>query len=316
MFSHTRPSWYKPDVGLASRMFLVMAILVGVYVFFGFFLFKIGVPLILLVLIAAIIAGAQLFFADKIALFSMRAREVSEQEEPELHEIIGRLAMAANLPKPRIALVNTSIPNAFATGRDKNHAVVAVTTALKNQLPPQELEAVLAHELTHILNRDMLVMTIATFFSMVAGLLTRSLLWTGMMGGYGGGYGGYGRRNNNDAGAVIMITLLVSAIVAVVSFILVRTLSRYRELAADRGSALITGSPENLASALLRISGKIENGGIPKTDFRQAQSVNALFIVPAISGESIGGLFATHPSTEERVKRLQAMAEQMEHGPR
>ncbi|MEO7000871.1 MAG: zinc metalloprotease HtpX [Ktedonobacterales bacterium] len=316
MFSRTRPSWYKPDIGLATRMFLVMAILVGVYVFFGFFLFEfVRVNLVVLIVFAAIIAGAQLFFADKIALLSMGARVVSEQEEPELHDIIGRLAMQANLPKPRIAIVNTSIPNAFATGRDKNHAVVAVTTALKQQLPPQELEAVLAHELTHIINRDMLVMTIATFFTMVAGLLTRSLLWSGMMGGYGGGYGR--RNNNNDGGGVIIITLLVSAIVAAISFVLVRTLSRYRELAADRGSALITGSPEHLASALLRISGKMDNpnSGIPQADFRQAKSVNALFIVPAIRGESLSSLFSTHPSTEERVKRLQAMAEQMERGP-
>ncbi len=310
MFTRSRPAWYKPDVGLASRMVLTLFLLGAVYVVFAFVLAKIGVPLIFLIIFAAAIAFAQFFFADKIALASMGAQIVDEQQAPELHDIIGRLAAQANLPKPQVAIVNTSIPNAFATGRDENHAVVAVTTGILNQLPPQELEAVLAHELTHIINRDMLVMTIATFFSMVAALLMRSFIWGAMFGGMGGGYG-RGRRDDNG-GYLILIALLASVVTYVVSFILIRALSRYRELAADRGSALITGAPEHLASALLRISNTIESGRIPDRDFREAQGVNALFIVPALKGDSFATLFSTHPSTEERVRRLQEMQQQME----
>jgi heat shock protein HtpX len=225
--------------------------------------------------------------------------------------MIGRLAAQANLPKPRVALVNTTMPNAFATGRDKNHAVVAVTTGILNKLEPQEMEAVLAHELTHIINRDMLVMTIATFFAMVAGLIVRNFFFFG--GGYGGGYGR--RSNNNDnGGAALAMILLVSIAVYAISFVLIRTLSRYRELAADRGSALITGDPSHLASALLRISNDMQR--IPDKDIREAQAVNALFIVPAFKGDSLMSLLSTHPSTEERVRRLQAMQVNMEKSQR
>ena len=313
MASRTRPRWYRPDTGLAARMVLVMALLAAVYIIFGGILYYVGVPVVFLVLIAVAIAGVQLFFADKIALASMNARFVDEQEAPDLHELIGRLAAQANLPKPRIALVNSSIPNAFATGRDEKHAVVAVTTGIYNQLSRPELEAVLAHELTHIINRDMLVMTIATFFSMIASLILRSFFWSAMFGGYGGGYG---RRRDDNSGGAEVIVLLASAVVAVLSFILIRTLSRYRELAADRGSALITGAPENLASALLRISDTMQSPRIPQQDFRTAQAVNALFIVPALRGDSLQTLFSTHPSVQERVARLQEMQRQMENAPR
>jgi heat shock protein HtpX len=315
MFTQRRPRWFKPDTGLAMRMVLTMFLLGAVYVIFAGVLAYLGMPLPYLIVIALVIAGAQFFFADKIALMSMGAREVSEDEAPDLHAMIGRLAMATNLPKPRIAIVNSSIPNAFATGRDANHAVVAVTTGIYNQLPPQELEAVLAHELTHIINKDMLVMTIATFFSMVAALLVRNFMWMGMFGGMGGGYG-YGRRGRDSEGQVLILAMLVSVVVYAVSFLLIRALSRYRELAADRGSALITGAPENLASALMHISGTISSGRIPERDFREAQAVNALFIVPALRGDSLATLFSTHPSLEERVQRLQDMQRQMEHAPR
>lgn len=314
MATSGRPTWYKPDVGLSMRMVFTMFLLGLVYVVFGFILYRVGMPLAFLIIIAGAIAFAQFFFADKIALFAMRAREVSEAEAPQLHEMIGRLALQANLPKPKVAIVDTSLPNAFATGRSKNHAVVAVTTGILSKLPAQELEAVLAHELTHIINRDMLVMTIATFFSMVAGLLTRTFLWTG------GGYG-YGRRsNNNDGGGAIMIALLASVVVYAVSFVLIRTLSRYRELAADRGSALMTGAPMNLASALLRISDR--NQRIPQQqDAREAAAfapVSALCFVPpqALRADDVMTIFSTHPSTEERVARLQEMQAQMEHSQR
>ena len=318
MATSGRPTWYKPDIGLSLRMVLTMFLLGLVYVVFGFILYRVvGMPLGFLIVIAAAIAFAQFFFADKIALMAMRAREVSEAEAPQLHEMIGRLAAQADLPKPKIAIVDTSVPNAFATGRSKNHAVVAVTTGILNKLPAQELEAVLAHELTHIINRDMLVMTIAAFFSIVAGLIARNFFWFGGM-GMGGGYGR--RDNNNDGGGAIAIVLLASVLVYVVSFVLIRTLSRYRELAADRGSALITGSPATLASALLRISDV--NQRIPQRDAREAAAlmapVSALCFAPASSlrGEEAMTLFSTHPSTEERVRRLQEMQAQMEQSQR
>jgi len=303
-----RPSWYKPDTGLAARIVLTIFLLGAVYVAFGAVLLWRGLGFSYIIIFALVIAVIQLFFADKIALGSMGAKEVSEEEAPDLHGMIGRLAAAADLPKPKIAIVNSSIPNAFATGRDKDHAVVAVTTGILSKLNPQELEAVLAHELTHIVNRDMLVMTIATFFSMVLALLLRNLMWIGIFGGFGGG-GGRGRDNEGGGFAV---AILASLVTYVLSFLLIRALSRYRELAADRGSALITGAPSNLASALLRISDSMQNPGIPQRDFRQAEAVNALFIVPALRGDSLGNLFSTHPSIEERVRRLEEMQRQLE----
>lgn len=308
MSGASRPSWYKPDVGLSMRMVLTIFLLGAVYVAFGVALSYLGVPYIVLIAVAAVIAFVQFFFADKIALMAMGARVVDEAQAPQLHEMIGRLAAQANLPKPRVAIVNTTLPNAFATGRDKNHAVVAVTTGILNKLQPQELEAVLAHELTHIINRDMLVMTIAAFFSMVAGLIVRNFFW------FGGGFGGFGRRRNDNGGAVIALIFLVSIVVYAISFLLIRALSRYRELAADRGSALITGDPSHLASALLRISNDMQR--IPDRDIRDAQTVNALWIVPAFKGDSMMSLLSTHPSTEERVRRLQQMQLQMEQGQR
>lgn len=308
MTTNKRPAWYKPDRGLGFRMLVTMFLLGAVYVAFGFVMFRIGYG-ILFIPLAIIIGVVQLFFADKIALASMGAREVTEAEEPQIHDIIGRLAAQANLPKPKVAIVNSSIPNAFATGRDKNHAVIAVTSGILSKLSPPELEAVLAHELTHIINRDMLVMTIATFFSMVLSLLMNNLLWMGMF----GGMGGMGRRRGNDnAGAIIMFIVLITAVTYFISFMLVRLLSRYRELAADRGSALITGAPENLASALLHIDNAIKSRGIPEVDFRHAQTVNALCIMPVVKGDSMASLFSTHPSTEERVERLMAMQRYME----
>lgn len=312
MATQGKPRWYKPDAGLAARMVLTMFLLGLVYVAFAAVLAWLKVPWPLLVIGALAIAGFQLFFSDKIALASMKAQYVDEQQAPQLHDMIGRLAAQANLPKPKIAMVETAIPNAFATGRDANHAVIAITTGLLegSGLSQPEIEAVVAHELTHIINKDMLVMTIATFFSMIAALIVRSFMWGAMFGGYGGGYG---RRNNNDnSGMVVLIAILASVVTYVISFILIRALSRYRELAADRGSALITGAPEHLASALMRISGAIEGGRIPQQDFRQAQTVNALFIVPALRGDSLATLFSTHPSLEQRLAQLQQMQRQME----
>jgi heat shock protein HtpX len=289
-------------MGLVARMMLTIFLLGLVYVVFAFVLRAfLGISWIALAFIALVIAGVQFFFADKIALASMSARMVTPEQAPDLYEIIGRLAAQTNLPMPRVAIINSSMPNAFATGRSKRHAVVAVTTGLYSQLSPAELEAVLAHELTHIINHDMLVMTVATFFSMVASMLVQNLLW------FGGGFYG-GRRR--DGGGDIAIVLLVSAVVYAVSFMLIRALSRYRELLADRGSALITGAPEHLATALQRISGTIAR--IPQRDIRQAEAVSALFIVPAIRGDSLQGLLSTHPSLQDRLAQLQRIQQEME----
>jgi heat shock protein HtpX len=288
-------------------MLLTMFLLGAVYTIFLFILFRLGVSAILLLVIAAVILCVQLFFSDKIALYSMGAREIDESEQPQLHALITRLAAQANLPKPKVAIVDTSLPNAFATGRSKNHAVVAVTTGLLNRLSTPELEAVLAHELTHIINRDMTVMTIAMFLSMVASLLVNMLMWAGLYGGFGGR-----RSRDNEGGSIILLVWLVSLLVYAISFVLIRALSRYREYAADRGSALITGAPENLASALMRIEGTIQSGRIPDRDLRQAQGVSPMMIMPALKGENGLEIFSTHPSLEHRIERLQNMQRQME----
>lgn len=305
-----RPAWYKPDVGLMSRMVLTMALLGGVYVVFLVFLGHfLHVSLPVLIVIAAGLAFVQFFFSDKIALASMSAKEVSEAEAPQVHEMVGRLAAQANLPKPRVFLVQSNIPNAFATGRSKNNAVIAFTTAiLDGRLDQPQLEAVIAHELTHVLNRDMLVMTIATFLSMVASLIVNNFFYIMLMGG--GNRRGNGRDDNG--GSVLVLVYLVSIVVYAVSFVLIRALSRYRELAADRGSALITGAPQHLATALMTISDGVQSGRIPKDDFRKAEGVSALFIVPALTGDSIANIFSSHPSIEERVERLNEMQRQME----
>jgi heat shock protein HtpX len=304
-----RPAWYKPDVGLMSRMVLTMALLGGVYVAFLVFLgYALRVSLPVLIVIAAVLAFVQFFFSDKIALASMSAKEVSEAEAPQVHEMVGRLAAQANLPKPRVFIVQSNIPNAFATGRSKNNAVIAFTTAiLDGRLDQPQLEAVIAHELTHVLNRDMLVMTVATFLSMVASLIVNNFFYIMLMGG-GNRRGG----RNDNGGSVLMLVYLVSIVVYAISFLLIRALSRYRELAADRGSALITGAPQHLATALMTITNSLQSGRIPKDDFRKAEGVNALFIVPALTGDSIANIFSSHPSIEERVERLNEMQRQME----
>ena len=309
MLTQRRPQWYKPDMGLAARMTLTIFLLGAIYVVFAFALHLfLGFSWILLGVLAAIVAGIQFFFADKIALGSMGARILDPTQFPDLHDIVGRLAAQTNLPMPRIAMINSSLPNAFATGRSKNHAVIAVTRSLYDRLSPAELESVLAHEMSHIINRDMLVMTVATFFSMVASLIMQSFFWFG--GGIGGGYGGYGRRRD-DEGNLIFV-LLASVITYVISFFLIRALSRYRELLADRGSALITGAPEQLASALQKISGVIQGAAIPQRDFRQAEAASALFIVPALRGDSLQSVFSTHPSLETRLTQLNEIQRQME----
>lgn len=290
---------WERDLGLQGRMIFTMFLLAAVYLFFLAFLSCYGTPPILMFLFVGSFMAIQYFYSDKLVLMSSGARVVSESEAPQLHGMITRLCAIADLPKPQVAIVRSQIPNAFATGRNRNKAVVAVTTGIMDKLSPAELEAVLAHELSHVKNRDMAVMTIASFISTLAFYFMRYSL-------YFGGMGGGNRRR--DGGGIIFIWL-VSIAVWIVSFILIRALSRYREYAADRGSAIITGQPSVLASALMKISGVMAR--VPSQDLRSVEGMNAFFTVPAISGSSIMDIFSTHPSVEKRIARLEKMQREM-----
>lgn len=292
-----RRRWQGADPGLAVRMFLVMFLLAALYLAFVAALASAGVDLVSLIIIAGVLLGVQYFFSDRIALWSVGGRIVSAQEAPELHALVERLAAMADMPKPEVALVPHDVPNAFATGRGPGSSLVAVTSGLVRRLDPPELEAVLAHELSHIRHRDVLVMTMASFFAVVAQLLMRSFWWGGA---------GYGRRREGGAAMVYLVSLLVW----LVSFFLIRALSRYREYAADRAGALLTGAPSHLASALSKISGGIQR--IPDRDLREVESMSALFIVPVLSHGSIMELFSTHPPVEKRIERLMRMAAEFE----
>jgi heat shock protein HtpX len=280
------------------------------YVGFAVILFsvlKVGLAPMLLIVIG--IAFFQYYTSDKLALAAAGAKVVSAEDAPDLHAMVERLCAMANLPKPRIAVVQSDVPNAFATGRNPKHAAVAVTTGLWQRLDPQEVEAVLAHELSHVANRDVLVMTIASFFAMLAAMLTRFGLYAGMFGGFGGGYGGGNRSNNNNQVPVWLIVFLVSVVVYAISFILIRTISRYREYAADRGSAIITGAPENLMSALQKISSGITQ--IPQRDLREVQGMNAFFIVPTNWRTQMSEWMMDHPPLEKRLAALAEIAREM-----
>jgi heat shock protein HtpX len=251
-------------------------------------------------------ALVQYFLSDKLVLLSMGAHEVSPQQAPELHAMIGRLCQQVDLPMPKVAVADTDVPNAFATGRNPEHAVVCVTSGIMRRLDENELEAVLAHELTHVKNRDMAVITFASIFSTIASFIVQWGFWLGM----GGGYGYGGRRGRDNSASAVMLVYLVSVLVWIASFLLIRALSRYRELAADRGSAIITGAPSHLMSALVKISGTMAR--IPTQDLRQVEAQNAFMIVPAINGDSLAGLFSTHPSLEKRLEQLRQLQRQME----
>lgn len=274
-----------------------MFLLAVVYLFFLAFLSYYGAPPIFMILFVGLFIGIQYFYSDKMVLWTTGAQVVSEAEEPQLHGIITRLCAIADLPKPQVAIVRTEVPNAFATGRSPDKAVVAVTTGILKKLSPAELEAVLAHELSHVKNRDMAVLTIASFLSTVAFYFVRYSLYFNM--------GGDRRRDNGS----LVVVWLISIVVWVVSFLLIRALSRYREYSADRGSAIITGQPSDLASALMKISGLMDR--VPREDLRKMEGMNAFFIIPAISGSSFMDLFSTHPSVEKRIARLEKMQQEM-----
>jgi heat shock protein HtpX len=258
-----------------------------------------GAGAITIAVIAAVLFLVQYFTSDKIALASMGAHEVSPQEQPELHAIIERLCITANLPKPRVAVAETPMPNAFAVGRSPSTATVCATTGLLELLSPAELEAVMAHELTHVQNRDVMVMTIASFFASIASFIVQMGFWFGLGG------------NDDDDGPGFLVVILVSAVVYLVSFVLIQMLSRYREFAADRGSAIITGRPSSLSSALLTISGSMEQ--IPQRDLRVASGeLAAFYIFPPKAKQSVANLFSTHPPLEARLEALARLEAQLQ----
>jgi heat shock protein HtpX len=303
--SHAKPSWQKRDSGLVARMVLSFAILGLLYIVFLSVLAYIGLGYLPITIIALIMIMAQWYFSDKIVMWSAGAKVVTREQFPELHNLVERIVARNNLPKPKIAVINTRMPNAFATGKGPKSSVVAVTTGLMDTLNTEELEGVIAHELTHIRNRDVLVLTLASLFSTVAWYLMQFGFYGGL---YGGGMGYGGNRNNNSAGAMIIV-IAVALLTWVVSFLIIRAISRYREFAADRGSAQMTGKPIELANALMKISGTMKN--VPTRDLRQEEGLNAFFIVPALSGSTIGNLFSTHPPIQKRVQKLMEMEASM-----
>jgi heat shock protein HtpX len=289
---------FAPDRGLTSRMVLVMFLIGLLAVAFVGVLIAFVPPqsLPIVLVLAALLLGAQFFFSDKIATFAMGAHEVTPEQAPELHAMVDRLCAMANMPKPRVAIAETTVPNAFATGRNPNNAVICVTTGLmrSRNLTNEEIEGVLAHELSHVAHRDVLVITIASFLGILAGMIARMAFWLGIG-------GNRGRRDDNAALAELVI-MLVSVVTYAISFLLVRALSRYRELAADRAGAHLTGNPMALASALQKITGDM--GKIPQQDLRAAEPYNAFYFAPALTGQSVMSLLSTHPTTEKRVEQL------------
>jgi heat shock protein HtpX len=267
-------------------------------------LIAVGISYVVVLAFAAALLFAQYWFSDKIALFGMGGHLVTPEQEPQLHGAVDRLCALADMKKPRVAIADTDIPNAFATGRSPNTAVICATRGLMRRLDEPELEAVLAHELSHVAHRDVAVMTIASFLGVIAGLVTRIMLWTGMMGGFGDNRGGGNNSGGDQAAMVEMIVLLVSVVVYAISFLLTRALSRYRELAADRSGALLTGQPSVLASALVKVTGDLSR--IPTRDLRSAESFNAFYFTPAIAknGVSLSTIFSTHPSLDQRLAQL------------
>ncbi len=294
------------DRGLTLRMALTMFLLAVVYlIFVGVMAAVMHLGIATIGVIVVVLLAAQYYFSDRMVLTVLKARMVTPQQYPQLYDTVGRLAQLTGIPVPKVAVIPSQVPNALATGRDPKHAVIAVTTGILNQLEPKELEAVLAHELSHVIHRDVKVMAMAGFFATVASLIVQSGMWFGMFGGFG--YGGGGRGRGRDQGEGMIVIILVAAVVWAISFVLIRALSRYREYAADRGSAVITQEPSQLASALQKISGTMSR--IPSQDLRQVQSANALMIFPAVhlGKGSLAEMFSTHPSLEHRLAKLREL---------
>src|ERR671930_1981108 len=300
MAARPRASFGK-DPGLQFRMLLTLFLLGGLYVVFVGVLFAAGAGIGIMVVVLGGLALAQIFLSDKLGLAAMGAKEVTPEQAPGLHAMIERLCIQPDLPKPKIAIADTPVPNAFAMGRSPKSAVVCCTTGIMNILEPHELEGVMAHELTHVKNRDVMVMTLASFFASLAAMITQFGFFFG--GGFGGG-------DDEDSGVPFMGVLLVSFLVYVISFFLMLALSRYREFGADRGAAIITGRPSALASALMKLSTAMQR--VPDQDLRAVGQMNAFFIIPTSVKRSVAGLFMTHPPMEARIARLQQYEAQLQ----
>jgi len=283
---------WKRDWGLTSRVWLTMFLLFIVYIVFIAILSILGVPTLFLFIIAFGMAFIQYFFSDKLVLWTTGSRIIADDEYPELHRMVEKLATEAGIPKPRVAIMQSPVPNAFATGRSPKHAVVACTDSIMRLLNKDELEAVLAHELAHVKNRDILTMTVASFIAMIASIIMQSFLWGAL----------FNRRGGDGASAWI-IAGIVAAIVWFIANLLMMALSRYREFAADRGSAYITKNPRALISALNKISGRMDN--VPVEVKAKVEGANAFFIIPALSGNAFMELFSTHPALEKRIANLE-----------
>jgi heat shock protein HtpX len=293
-----RPTSFGKDPGLQIRMAVTIFLLGAVYVALVVIMLAVGVQGVTVAIIAGGLAAVNLFASDKLALAAMGGRVVTPQEAPQLHAMIERLCVQADLPKPKVAVANTSMPNAFALGRSPKSATVCATTGIMELLSPAELEGVMAHELTHVANRDVMVMTLASFFATIAAYIVQFGFFFG------------GSSSDDDDGPGFIVLLLASMAVYVVSFFLMQALSRYREFAADRGAALVTGRPSALARALVKISSGMHR--IPEKDLRAASELNAFFIFPAGVGKGIGALFATHPPMEKRIAALQRLESQLQ----
>lgn len=299
----TRSTSFGRDTGLQVRMTITMFLLGLLYAVLIGVLIAVGIGGVTIAVIAGALFLLQIFASDKLALAAMGAHEVSPEQAPQLHAIVERLCVQANLPKPRVAVANTRMPNAFALGRSPRNATVCATTGILDLLSPAELEGVLAHELTHVQNRDVMVMTIASFFATIAAYIVQfGFLFGGM--GMGGG-------DDDDDGPGFIVVVLVSVVVYAISFLLIQALSRYREFAADRGSAVITGRPSALASALLKISGTMDR--IPARDLRAASGeLKAFYIFPPGAKQSLMNIFSTHPPLEKRLEALQRLESQLQ----
>jgi heat shock protein HtpX len=293
----------ETDHKLNVRMFITGLALVALYAIIVSVMISLGVSTVLVIVIAGGLLFSQYFFSDKIAMFSMHAHEVTPQQEPKLHEIVDRLCLLANMQKPRVGVSEMDIPNAFATGRSPSHAVICATRGLMQRLNDEELEAVLAHELSHVAHRDVAVMTIASGVGLLAGLVSRIALFGTMFGG-----GGRGRGGQNVV-LLEMATLLVSMVIYVIAYLLTMALSRYRELAADRSGAILIGKPSVLASALVHVTGDM--GKIPRNDLRKTEGMNAFFFAPALAGGTAATLFSTHPSLEVRLNQLAKLEKEL-----
>ncbi|MER7984868.1 zinc metalloprotease HtpX [Streptomyces noursei] len=291
---------FAPDRGLTSRMVMTMFFIGLLYVVVvSALVVLLKGAWVVVLLIAGAMFVAQFWFSDRIAAFSMGAHEVTPDQAPELHGAVDRLCALADMPKPRVAIAESDVPNAFATGRNQKNSMVCATTGLLRRLEPEELEGVLAHELSHVAHRDVAVMTIASFLGVLAGIITRAALWSGV---------GRNNRDQNAAIAVLIVTA-VSVVVYAISFLLTRLLSRYRELSADRAAAILTGRPSALASALTKVTGQIAR--IPTEDLRKAQPFNAFYFAPAFNKESFSQLLSSHPTLEQRLDQLGRIAAQL-----